>query len=537
MSELGLSAEILGPGIALGRAHWIKKGSAQIDQARSPAEECLRLQKAILHLEQKIEQKKAELEQAGRREEAQIFEAYAMMVADPELLAMSEALLKDSPTPLTAEAASGEILQQFAQLLNQSDSTYMRERSQDIAQVQILLQQSLNGQNLFEEASFSEDTILLGEDITAVDLGTANKNFLQGVLTAKGGPTSHTAIVARSLELPALQDPSLLARTISDTDFLILDGNQGKIFVNPDAQTLSYYRHRKAELLAQKEELLLYKGKASVSGQGVKLGIEANIGSLQDAQRALEQDAEGVGLFRSELSFLEKNRLLSEEEQFALYHGVLTLLAPRPVTIRVLDLGADKELSGLGLEKESNPFLGVRGLRLLLQKPELFRTQLRALYRASKVGNLSIMLPMVTEVSEILASKKIIEEVCLELGIENKVALGVMIEVPAAALCAEDFAPHVDFFSLGTNDLTQYTLAADRLHPALSHFHHRLHPSVAKLIELTVQAAQSYQRPVSVCGELANEAANLPLLLKLGVNKISVGPARVLALRKALAQC
>ena len=523
--------------VAVGRLRLQRKAAADgadagAAAAGTPAEEkeifLAAKAKAMEQLTALYEQALAEV---GEKQ-AEIFVMHQGMLDDFDLNEAIEEAIADGAGALQAVTQAGEM---FASMFACSEEEYLRARAADVRDVVARLQRCLAGT---EETVLQADEsfVLVAEDLTPSDTLQLDRSKLLGFVTAGGSTTSHTAILARSLGLPAVVATGLQVDELQDGQEIIVDGEQGIVIVEPEAEMLAHYRQRAAELAAERELLEAQRGLATETKSGRRIELAANIGSVADAELAFANDAESIGLFRSEFLFLGRETMPSEEEQLKVYRQVLEKAQGRRVVIRTLDIGADKKVDYLNLPAEENPALGCRAVRLCLQRPELFCAQLRALCRASVYGRLAIMVPMIISRAEVLRVKELLAEVKAELRAEGialaeKLEFGIMIETPAAAICSAELAQEVDFFSLGTNDLTQYTLALDRQNAGLEEFLDRHHPAVLQLIGLTIKHAKEAGIKVCICGELGADPELTETFIRWGVDELSVTPVGILPLR------
>ena len=466
----------------------------------------------------------------GHKDTAGIFEAHALMLDDDDLIDSCKEIISDGHT---AEFAVRDGFESAAEMFRNMEDPYFQARSADVIDLKNSMLDVLFG-NDTESLQGTEPSILVAEDMAPSETVKLDKTLLLGLVTRQGSSNSHTAILARSMNLPTLIQCKEIADDW-DGKFAILDGYNACIYIEPEQKIIDELSAKQAEDRKKEAALQELKGKPSVTKDGQKVRVYANIGGPKDVKAVLENDAEGVGLFRSEFVYLNSKTDPSEDEQFAAYKKVLEELAPRLVIIRTCDIGADKTIDYMNLDKEDNPALGFRAIRICLKRPEFFKRQLRALLRASAFGNLGIMFPMITSRWEVVQCKKYLDECRKELEYEGvnvgKYEVGIMIETPAAALCADDLAPEVDFFSLGTNDLTQYTCAIDRQSANLEDFADTHHPAVLRLIRETVEAGHRHNTWVGICGELGADPTLTEEFLKMGVDELSVNPKSVLPLR------
>lgn len=468
-------------------------------------------------------------------ENAGIFEIHMMMLEDEDFCAAVTDTIKSES--VNAEYAVAAAAERFATMFSQMDDEYMKARAADVNDAAGRIIACLSGEVGALNPS-GEKLVICAYDLAPSETIALDKNKVAAFVTAFGSSNSHTAILARNMNIPAIigTGEEFLSR-INDGEIALVDGGSGEVIVSPDDQTLSLYREKERAQSEKQARLRALLGKDNVTLDGRRIDIFANIGSAENTDAVLLNDAGGIGLFRSELLYLEKSDYPSEEEQFAVYKQVLRSMGDKRVIIRTLDIGADKQAAYLKLGKEENPALGLRAIRLCLDRPQMFRTQLRALYRASEYGRLGIMFPMITSESELSEILALCGEVRRELkasgiGYAENVELGIMIETPAAAVISDKLAPMVDFFSVGTNDLTQYTLACDRQNPNVERFCDAHHEAVMRLIEYSAQNAHKHGKWIGICGELAADTAVTKRFLEMGIDELSVSPPFVLALRE-----
>ncbi|WP_370783790.1 phosphoenolpyruvate--protein phosphotransferase [[Ruminococcus] lactaris] len=470
---------------------------------------------------------------------AMIFEIHQMMLEDLDYLESIENIIRSQE--VNAEYAVATTADNFAQMFASMDDAYMQGRAADVKDVSERVLDILCGVSAGVK-EMTEPCIIAADDLAPSETVQLDKSKVLGFATMYGSANSHTAILARTMNIPAVIG---LGETLSsqyDGKMAVIDGFTGILYVDPDEETLARMQEKRAKDLEQKELLNQLKGKENVTRSGQKINVYANIGNVSDLGAVLKNDAGGIGLFRSEFLYLENSTFPTEEQQFAVYKQVAESMAGKKVIIRTLDIGADKQVDYFNLDKEENPALGYRAIRICLTRPEIFKTQLRALYRAAVYGNLSIMFPMIISVSEVKKIKEIIAQVQAELkaeGIPYKedVELGVMIETPAAVMISRELAKEVDFFSVGTNDLTQYTLAIDRQNQKLDAFYDPHHPAVLAMIKMAADNAHAEGKWIGICGELGADLELTEEFLKMGLDELSVSPALVLPLRKRIREC
>ncbi|MCI7691283.1 MAG: phosphoenolpyruvate--protein phosphotransferase [Oscillospiraceae bacterium] len=471
---------------------------------------------------------------------AQIFEIHMMMIDDEDYNDSISSIIETQS--VNAEYAVAVTADNFAAMFAAMDDAYMQARSADVKDISNRIINCLSEENSADSVS-DEKVIICADDLAPSETVLLDKEKVLAFVTAFGSSNSHTAILARNMNIPAIIGVGEeLLSSVRNGDFAAVDGYTGEIFLSPDEETKARLENKRADDEEKKRLLQELKGKENVTLDGRKINIYANIGSVDNIGAVLANDAGGIGLFRSEFLYLESSDYPSEEQQFAAYKRVLESMAGKKVIIRTLDIGADKQVDYFNLAKEDNPALGYRAIRICLTRPEIFKTQLRALYRASAYGNLGIMFPMITSVSEVQQALDLCEQVKEELkadGIEysDKVEIGIMIETPAAAIISDKLAPMVDFFSVGTNDLTQYTLACDRQNAAIEQFVDTHHEAILRLIEMSAKNAHANGAWIGICGELAADTSLTETFLRMGIDELSVSPTFVLKVRDAVRRC
>lgn len=528
------------PGIALGKVLVVEHSELIIERKNieDVDYEIAKLEDAInISIEELIKVKEKAFKTLGEHE-AEIFEAHLLVLKDPELVDSAKSKIKDEK--VNAEFALNEIKEMFVGMFEAMDNEYMRERAADIKDVTNRVLRHILGIKVTDLAGLDEDVILVAHDLTPSDTATMNPKMVLGFLTDIGGRTSHTSIMARTLEIPAVVGLTDITLKVKDGDFIVFNGDTGEIIVNPDDETKLKYTKLKTDFGEYRKSLELLKGKKSVTLDGRHVELAGNIGSPKDVDGLIKNDAEGVGLYRTEFLYMDKeDEFPSEQEQFEAYKAVLEKMNGKPIVIRTLDIGGDKELPYFNMEPEMNPFLGYRAIRLCLDRIDIFKTQLRALYRASIYGKLRIMFPMISSLEELLSAKEIIKEVLKEFdekGIEydKNVEVGMMIEIPSSAIITDILAKHVDFFSIGTNDLIQYTCAVDRMNQKISHLYNQFNPAVLRLIKMTIDNAHKEGKWVGMCGESAGDQKMIPILLGFGLDEFSMSPISILQARKLI---
>lgn len=469
-------------------------------------------------------------------QKAAIFDAHLMILEDPELF---EGTNKKIEQKVNAAYALKNTAEEFIAIFEAMDDEYMRERAADIRDVTDRILRNIEGKKATDLSVLEEEVILVAHDLTPSETATMDKEKVLGFLTNIGGRTSHTAIMARSLEIPAVVGLKNITTTLKSNDFIVLDGDKGIVEINPTEEVINHYQSLKKEYEAARRALEDMKGKESITRDGRKVELAGNIGTPQDIPGLLRNDAEGVGLFRTEFLYMNRDTFPTEEEQFQAYKKVLEAMNPKPIVIRTLDIGGDKNLSYLKIDEEMNPFLGYRAIRLCLKEPKIFKDQLRALLRASVYGNLKIMFPMISNLEELLEAKGILGEVKAELEQEGipfatTIEVGMMIEVPSAAIISDILAKHVDFFSIGTNDLIQYTCAVDRMNEKIHQLYQTFNPAVLRLIKTVIDNGHREGIWVGMCGESAGDQRMIPILLGMELDEFSMSPISILPARKLI---
>lgn len=524
-------------GIAIGKISVYQKKEQQVKRVKidDPEQEMARYEKAkaegIKQLQGLYDKALREVGEAN----AAIFEVHQMMMEDDGYNESVENIIRSQG--VNAEYAVATTGDNYAQMFSAMDDDYMRERAADVRDISERLLTILNGEET-GAVDADEPKIIVAEDLAPSETVQLDKDKVLSFVTVKGSLNSHTAILARTMAIPALVNTSVSLESEMDGRLGIVDGADGTFYVDPDEETLAEMKKRQEEDLSRKQLLLTLKGKENVTLDGQKVMLYANIGNIKDLATVIQNDAGGIGLFRSEFIYLEKEDFPTEEEQFQIYRQVAQTMAGKRVIIRTLDIGADKQCDYFHMEHEENPALGCRAIRICLTRPEIFKTQLRALFRASAFGKIAIMYPMITSVQEVRKIKEIVEEVKAELtsqGVEfGNPEQGIMIETPAAAIISDDLAKEVDFFSIGTNDLSQYTMAIDRQNPQLDLFFDPHHPAVLRMISLVMENAHKAGIWAGICGELGADQSLTKEFLAMGVDELSVSSGSILPLRKII---
>lgn len=524
-------------GVAIGRASVFKRQQTAVrcEKVEDTAAELERFEAAkALAVEQLGNIYNKALEEVGK-EDAGIFEIHIMMLEDEDYCGSIRNIIMTQQA--NAEYAVSVTSDEFSEMFTAMDDEYMQFRAADVKDISARLISCLTDSGTAEQTA-DEKAVICADDLAPSETVSLDRDKVLAFVTAFGSSSSHTAILARNMDIPAVigLGESLLS-AVNDGDMMIVDGHTGEVFISPDEETLKRFEAKQAEDIRNKQLLSALKGKENVTLDGRKIRIFANIGGVGSIDSVLENDAGGIGLFRSEFLYLESSDYPTEEQQLSVYRTVLERMAGKKVIIRTLDIGADKQIDYFRLDKEDNPALGLRAIRLCLTRPEIFRTQLRALFRASDYGDLGIMFPMITSVSEVEKCRALCDEVKAELIAEGlpfkaDTEIGIMIETPAAALISDRLAPLVDFFSVGTNDLTQYTLACDRQNSRVEAFVDTHHEAVLRLIEMSAENAHANGAWIGICGELASDTSLTESFLRMGIDELSVAPPFVLPVRE-----
>ncbi|HEL2881337.1 TPA: phosphoenolpyruvate--protein phosphotransferase [Clostridioides difficile] len=536
MAYKGIGAS---PGVALGKALVVEHSELVIEKKSidNVEAEIAKLEDAVAVSKEELVKVKEKASEELGAEDAEIFEAHLLVLEDPELI--GSAIDKIKTESVNAEYALNEIKEMFVSMFESIDNEYMKERAADIKDVTNRILRHILGIKVVDLSALSEEVVLIAHDLTPSDTATMNKKMVLGFLTDIGGRTSHTAIMSRTLEIAAIVGLNDITSKVKDGDFVVFNGDTGEVIVNPDEETINKYTELKAKYEDERKALQLLKGKPSVTLDGKHVELAGNIGTPNDIEGLIKNDAEGVGLYRTEFLYMDRDSFPTEEIQYEAYKAVLEGMDGKPIVIRTLDIGGDKELSYLSMEPEMNPFLGYRAIRLCLDRKDIFKTQLRALYRASVHGRLRIMFPMISSLEELLQAKEVVKEVLAELDSEGvayakDVEIGMMIEVPSAAVISDVLAKHVDFFSIGTNDLIQYTCAVDRMNQKISYLYNQFNPAVLRLIKTVIDNAHKEGKWAGMCGESAGDQKMIPILLGMGLDEFSMSPISILPARKLI---
>lgn len=527
-------------GVAIAKAYLLVEPDLTFDKNEKVTD----VEGEVAKFNSAIEASKVELTKIRNNAEVQlgadkaaIFDAHLLVLDDPELIQPIQDKIKNENA--NAATALTDVTTQFVTIFESMDNEYMKERAADIRDVSIRVLSHILGVELPNPSMIDESVVIVGNDLTPSDTAQLNKEFVQGFATNIGGRTSHSAIMSRSLEIPAIVGTKSITQEVKQGDMIIVDGLNGDVIVNPTEDELIAYQDKRERYFADKKELQKLRDADTVTVDGVHAELAANIGTPNDLPGVIENGAQGIGLYRTEFLYMGRDQMPTEEEQFEAYKEVLEAMNGKRVVVRTLDIGGDKELSYLNLPEEMNPFLGYRAIRLCLAQQDIFRPQLRALLRASVYGKLNIMFPMVATINEFREAKAILLEEKENLkneghDISDDIELGIMVEIPATAALADVFAKEVDFFSIGTNDLIQYTLAADRMSERVSYLYQPYNPSILRLVKQVIEASHKEGKWTGMCGEMAGDETAIPLLLGLGLDEFSMSATSILKARRQI---
>ncbi|HDH1487057.1 TPA: phosphoenolpyruvate--protein phosphotransferase [Staphylococcus aureus] len=527
-------------GVAIAKAYLLVEPDLTFDKNEKVTD----VEGEVAKFNSAIEASKVELTKIRNNAEVQlgadkaaIFDAHLLVLDDPELIQPIQDKIKNENA--NAATALTDVTTQFVTIFESMDNEYMKERAADIRDVSKRVLSHILGVELPNQSMIDESVVIVGNDLTPSDTAQLNKEFVQGFATNIGGRTSHSAIMSRSLEIPAIVGTKSITQEVKQGDMIIVDGLNGDVIVNPTEDELIAYQDKRERYFADKKELQKLRDADTVTVDGVHAELAANIGTPNDLPGVIENGAQGIGLYRTEFLYMGRDQMPTEEEQFEAYKEVLEAMDGKRVVVRTLDIGGDKELSYLNLPEEMNPFLGYRAIRLCLAQQDIFRPQLRALLRASVYGKLNIMFPMVATINEFREAKAILLEEKENLkneghDISDDIELGIMVEIPATAALADVFAKEVDFFSIGTNDLIQYTLAADRMSERVSYLYQPYNPSILRLVKQVIEASHKEGKWTGMCGEMAGDETAIPLLLGLGLDEFSMSATSILKARRQI---
>ncbi|MGT3737419.1 phosphoenolpyruvate--protein phosphotransferase [Staphylococcus aureus] len=527
-------------GVAIAKAYLLVEPDLTFDKNEKVTD----VEGEVAKFNNAIEASKVELTKIRNNAEVQlgadkaaIFDAHLLVLDDPELIQPIQDKIKNENA--NAASALTDVTTQFVTIFESMDNEYMKERAADIRDVSKRVLSHILGVELPNPSMIDESVVIVGNDLTPSDTAQLNKEFVQGFATNIGGRTSHSAIMSRSLEIPAIVGTKSITQEVKQGDMIIVDGLNGDVIVNPTEDELIAYQDKRERYFADKKELQKLRDADTITVDGVHAELAANIGTPNDLPGVIENGAQGIGLYRTEFLYMGRDQMPTEEEQFEAYKEVLEAMDGKRVVVRTLDIGGDKELSYLNLPEEMNPFLGYRAIRLCLAQQDIFRPQLRALLRASVYGKLNIMFPMVATINEFREAKAILLEEKENLkneghDISDDIELGIMVEIPATAALADVFAKEVDFFSIGTNDLIQYTLAADRMSERVSYLYQPYNPSILRLVKQVIEASHKEGKWTGMCGEMAGDETAIPLLLGLGLDEFSMSATSILKARRQI---
>ncbi|PNZ11041.1 phosphoenolpyruvate--protein phosphotransferase [Staphylococcus coagulans] len=526
-------------GVAIAKAYLLVEPDLSFSQETTdqPEQEIHKFNDALKNSKIELTKIRNNAEEQLGADKAAIFDAHLLVLDDPELINPIEEKIKNNKA--SAPHALTEVSQNFITIFESMDNEYMKERAADIRDVSKRVLAHLLGVELPNPSIIDESVVIVGHDLTPSDTAQLNKQYVQGFVTNIGGRTSHSAIMSRSLEIPAVVGTKSITESVEQGDMVIIDGLTGDVIIDPTEDELKAYQHKRESFFADREALKQLRDEPSKTKDGQHVELAANIGTPNDLPGVKDNGAEGIGLYRTEFLYMGRDTMPSEDEQFEAYKKVLQEMNGKRVVVRTLDIGGDKELPYLNLPKEMNPFLGYRAIRLCLDQPEIFRPQLRALLRASTYGKLNIMFPMVATIKEFRDAKALLleeKENLKQEGVEvsDDIELGIMVEIPSTAALADVFAKEVDFFSIGTNDLIQYTMAADRMSERVSYLYQPYNPSILRLVKQVIEASHKEGKWTGMCGEMAGDETAIPLLIGLGLDEFSMSATSILKARRQI---
>ncbi|HDK5680944.1 TPA: phosphoenolpyruvate--protein phosphotransferase [Staphylococcus pseudintermedius] len=526
-------------GVAIAKAYLLVEPDLSFSNEKTdqPEAEVQKFNEALNNSKIELTKIRNHAEEQLGADKAAIFDAHLLILDDPELIQPIEEKIKNESA--SAPQALTEVTQNFITIFESMDNEYMKERAADIRDVAKRVLAHILGVELPNPSIIDESVIIVAHDLTPSDTAQLNKQYVQGFVTNIGGRTSHSAIMSRSLEIPAVVGTKSISESVQQGDMVIVDGLTGDVIVNPSDDEIKAYQHKRESFFADREALKQLRDEPSKTLDGHEVELAANIGTPNDLEGVHNNGAEGIGLYRTEFLYMGRDNMPTEDEQFEAYKKVLESMEGKRVVVRTLDIGGDKELPYLNLPEEMNPFLGYRAIRLCLDQPEIFRPQLRALLRASAYGKLNIMFPMVATIQEFRDAKALLleeKENLKQEGVEvsDDIELGIMVEIPATAALADVFAKEVDFFSIGTNDLIQYTMAADRMSERVSYLYQPYNPSILRLIKQVIDASHQEGKWTGMCGEMAGDETAIPLLIGLGLDEFSMSATSILKARRQI---
>lgn len=525
-------------GVATAKAYKLEQPVVVINKT-TDVDAAKEIEKLDAAFEKTIKDIEGVKERAAKRlseEELAVFDAHLMMANDPELIGQMRNMINTDG--VNAEYAAAQVADMMVAMFESMDNDYFRERAADVKDVTFRLKCNLLGLEIPDLTAINEPSIIVAHDLTPSDTAQLNE-YVKGFVTAIGGKTSHSAIMANSLEIPAVVGTTGILEAVNTGDVIGMDALDGEVFVNPDTETVERLAVKEKEYKEEKQALKVLINAKSVTVDGHEVELAGNIGNAKDAEQVIANGGEGVGLFRTEFLYMDNDHFPTEEEQFAVYKQVLETMKGKKVVVRTLDIGGDKKLSYFEFPEEMNPFLGYRAIRLCLDRKDIFKTQLRALCRASVYGKLCIMFPMIATVNEFKDAKAVFEECKAELiaegtPVSDDIQIGMMVEIPAAAVLADEFSKYADFFSIGTNDLIQYSMAADRMSQKVSYLYQPYNPAILRLVNMTIQGAHKNGKWVGMCGAMAGEPNAVPILLGLGLDEFSMSATQILKARKVV---
>lgn len=528
-------------GIGIGNVLVVNNEEIVVDvyKVDNVSEEKAHFDAALKELTRKTEAIIEELYREGKKDSADILQGQLYFLSDPSLISGVHNIIENDK--VCASAAVDDTFHFYYRMLMSAEDEVTKQRAYDVMDLRNRLLKIIMGIEDVPLGNLKPNTIIVAKELSPSVTAVMDTKNVSGIVTENGGETSHVAILAKALDIPAVLSVKKICRNIKNNDIVIVDGILGEVYVNASDSTVELFQKKRLEYIEKKTELNRYAGKETVTADGKTVLLYGNVGTIDDIKRVMEMDAEGVGLFRTEFLFMNRSVLPTEEEQFEIYKRAAIMLKNKELIIRTLDIGGDKDIPYLGMKKENNPFLGFRAIRYCLKNNEIFTGQLRAILRASAYGNVKIMIPLVTTVDEVVAVKKLLHKIQKELREENiefndRISLGVMMETPAAGMISDIIAKEVDFFSIGTNDLIQYTMAVDRGNENVAYLYSQYNPAVLRMIATIIKNAKENNIPVGMCGEAASDARMIPVLLGFGLDEFSVTSSMVLETRKNIAR-